>query len=122
MKNDISPTGWNDKFSKPMIKAFEKIKKDFNCNDAPYIWKLMREFCSQSIDEAALSMIVDEIYNDIEKYRKIYNATPEELRKCISINITEGKFDDINNISVFDVMDVLAEYLDSRDTSDKNDN
>ena len=122
MKNDISPTGWNDKFSKPMIEAFEKIKKDFNCNDAPYIWKLMHEFCSQSIDEAALSMVVDEISNDIEKYRKIYSVTPEELRKYISNNITEGKFDDINDISVFDVMDVLAEYLDNRDTSDKNDN
>ena len=122
MKNDTSPTGWNDKFSKPMIEAFEKIKKDFNCDDAPYIWKLMYEFCSQSIDEAALSLIVDDISNDIEKYRKIYSVTPEELRKCISINITEGKFDDINDISVFDVMDVLAEYLDNRDMSDKNDN
>lgn len=122
MKNDTFPTGWNDKFSKSMIEAFEKIKKDFNCDDAPYIWKLMCEFCSQSIDEAALSMVVDEISNNIEKYRKIYSITPEELRKCISTNITEGKFDDINDISVFDVMDVLAEYLDSRDTSDKNDN
>lgn len=122
MKNDTSPTGWNDKFSKPMIEAFEKIKKDFNCNDAPYIWKLMHEFCSQSIDEAALSMVVDEISNDIEKYRKIYSVTPKELRKYISNNIIEGKFDDINDISVFDAMDVLAEYLDNRDTSDKNDN